>query len=183
MKSNKRNWLILSLILFALIGDASAAYSSYACIFADGNQCSDGSEPTVMCDPDPGGNCHIICAAECGSSTPCISGSCDTCCAAGVCSIYGAGSDERDACMSSCEGTCEVNTEFCGIIIILQSIALGLATLMLTVNGFKWMSADNASGRVDARRGLYYVFIGLLIIIISFALVNYLYVGEISCPI
>jgi len=183
MKFNQKKGLVIFLILFALIGNVSAPFTSYRCVGGDGNDCADGTEPTVMCNTDPGGNCPVICAAECGAKTACMSGSCDTCCDAGICNKYAAGSDEYKACMESCEGTCEVNTQFCGIILILQSIAVGLAVLMLTVNGFKWMVADDAQGRIDAKRGVYYVFIGLAVVIVAFALVNYLYVGEVTCPI
>jgi len=182
MKFNAKKGLVIFLIPFALIVNVSAVFESYKCVAADGNQCTDGSEPTVMCDTGAGGNCPVICAAECGSATGCMSGSCESCCSAGTCNRYGAGTDEFDACMNACVGTCEVNKQFCEIILILQSIAVGIAVLMLTINGFKWMTADDASGRTDAKRGVYYVFIGLALVIIAFALVNYLYIGEVTCP-
>ncbi len=180
MEFNKKKVLVIPLIIFALIWNVSAPFESYQC--AGVNACFDASTPTVMCNTGAGGNCPVICAAECGSMTGCMSGSCNTCCAANTCSIYAAGSNELKACMGSCEGTCEVNKEFCGIILILQSIAAGLAVLMLAINGFKWMVADDSQGRIDAKRGVYYVFIGLAVVIISFALVNYLLIGDITCP-
>lgn len=85
--------------------------------------------------------------------------------------------------MNSCEGTCDVNREFCVIILILESVAAGMAVLMLMVNGLKFITADDASGRTDAKRGVFYVFIGLALVLVAFALVNYLYIGEVVCPI
>lgn len=182
MEPNKGKWLIICFVAFALVGNVNAPFESYKCAAGDGNDCGDGTEPTVMCNTDPGGNCDVICAAQCGFKTACVGGSCSNCCSADICNKYPVASDEYEVCMESCKGTCEVNGEFCGVILILQSIAAGLAVLMLAVNGFKWMTADDAQGRIDARRGVFYIFIGLALVIIAFALVNYLYVGEVSCP-
>ncbi|RLI89975.1 MAG: hypothetical protein DRO62_00390 [Candidatus Altiarchaeales archaeon] len=184
MKFNTKKWLAISMILFA-IGNVSAVFESYVCddgTSSGNNKCGDGRTPTVMCDTGPTGNCPVICAAECGSATGCITEYCKSCCAAGICKKYPDPSDELNACLSSCVGTCEVNAQFCEIILILQSVAVGMAALMLTINGFKWMTADDASGRTDAKRGVYYVFIGLALVIIAFALVNYLYIGKVTCP-
>ncbi|MBN2013747.1 MAG: hypothetical protein JW778_01065 [Candidatus Altiarchaeota archaeon] len=182
MKPNARKAFII-LIAITLIGYADSTFESYKCTAGDGNNCKDGSEPTVMCNTASGGNCPVICAAECGSMTGCIVGDCESCCSAGTCSKYTSGSDEFDACVKSCAGNCAANKEFCEIILILESIAAGLAVLSLMVNGLKWMTADDFQGRDDAKKGVYYVLVGLALVIISFALVNYLYVGEVSCPI
>ena len=182
MRFNARK-LIISLVLFALVGHVNALFEPYKCVAADGNACTDGTEPTVMCNTAfIGGNCPVICAAECGSKTGCIAG-CPSCCSAGTCSGYilPAEKDEFEACTEACEGTCEANKEFCTIILILESIAAGMAVLMLVINGLKWMTADDYQSRDDAKKGIYYVFIGLALVIISSALVNYLYVGTVMC--
>jgi hypothetical protein len=186
MRSNKIKTFLVCLIFFSLLGNVDGVFESYTCedgTLSGDNECQDGNTPTVMCDTGGGGNCPVICAAECGSLTGCMEGDCKNCCKLGICSVYPvpAEEDEYNACIDSCVGTCEVNKQFCGVILILQSIAVGLATLMLVVNGFKWMTADDAQGRIDARRGVYYVFIGLAVVIIAFALVNYLFVGEVTC--
>jgi len=189
MKFNTKKGFVVSLILFALIVNVSAVFESYTCKDSPGppprvDECADGSTPTVMCNTGPTGNCPIICAAECGSATGCITGDCKGCCDAGICNKYDPVTDKDRyyACLNACEGTCEVNKQFCEIILILQSVAVGIAVLMLTINGFKWMVADDAQGRVEARRGVYYVFIGLALVMIAFALVNYLYIDEVVCP-
>ena len=147
MEFKAKGGLVVFLILFALIGNVSATVESYRC--KDGtpsgdNACGDGSTPMVMCNTDPTGNCPIICAAECGSATGCVGGDCENCCSAGICSKYTYDSDEFDACMKSCEGTCEVNELAKGIfrnIALVGAIAMLIlypivSTVISTIAGF-----------------------------------------------
>ncbi len=174
-----RKVVLFAFLILVLLPGANAVYQSYVC--AGGDSCFDGQTPGVMCDPD-GGNCPYICAAKCASLTSCSS-SCMTCCDASSCSMYAAGSTRYNACMDSCQGTCDANEQFCDVINILTGIGAGVAVFMLVLNGLKWMLAEDVSGRQDAKRGMLYIFVGLLIFVVAIQLVNFLMGGNVSCEL
>ena len=152
--------------------------------------CGDGKTPLVWCDPDDCDECMVLCAKECGKMTNCTSDAtrrddrieeCAECCSDITCSIYPEGSYAQYACSEACEGKCEFRSEFCQIIRLLQFLSIGLGVILLSINARRWMMSDNESARDSAKRGIMYVILGMIIIFISLALVNFLYFGEIIC--
>lgn len=167
--------VLFMLLIAAFSVSSNAVFKSYACYCG-------GTMVTVMCDATPlVGNCNYVCASKCGSLTDCVRTDCFDCCDKTTCSGY-VDFKEKEVCSMSCLGTCTANTQFCDIIFILQSIGAGIAVIMLMINGIKWiLLADDPSGRQDARRGIYYVLIGIAIMVTALALVNFILVGRLIC--
>jgi|GEM_PF-1301242 len=46
----------------------------------------------------------------------------------------------------------------------LKQIAVALGWIMMVIMGIKWMTADSASDRADAKKGMLYIVIGLLLV-------------------
>ena len=90
---------------------------------------------------------------------------------------------EKDACMRSCEGTCEANTKFCDVITMLRQMAIIIAAIMIAINGIRWIFSEDMEARKDARRGLIYVVAGLTAIVLAAALVEFLLNDRIVCPL
>jgi len=126
--------------------------------------------------------CPIKCAAECGKLTHCHSldrTQCRTCCSGEKCAGYG--SLELSACIESCTNTCLVNGDFCSMLDILRMLALGAGIILFSINGIRWMIAEDDQGRVEARRGILWVLFGLIVIAVATSLVNYIMIGDLVC--
>jgi hypothetical protein len=67
------------------------------------------------------------------------------------------------------------------VIEMLEYIGLGLAALMFAINGIKMMVSDSPMARADARRGIIYVVIGIIILVLSYAIVSFLLAGDLVC--
>ena len=183
--------LIPDAIFPAGVGTGSALfitdYEEYHCDTGSdpcpGNVIS--TNPNVSCRPTI--DCELKCAGACGDTTLCISDDCANCCDTTTCITgaapkYTAGSDEKKACMEACKGRCEVNTEFCNLIKIIKAIALSIAVFMISISGLKFMIAEDAMGRKEARDGIIYVITGIIIIAIASILVTFVLGGNLGCP-
>jgi|GEM_PF-3582002 len=58
---------------------------------------------------------------------------------------------------------------------IIYAISGGIATVMIILHGFKWMTSDNDQDRMMARTGIIHVLLALMIIMLAAALVNLLF--------
>ena len=58
---------------------------------------------------------------------------------------------------------------------ILYAISAAFGTLLLIFHGFKWMTSDTLDDRNEAKNGVIYTLLGLLIIILALTLVNFFY--------
>lgn len=62
----------------------------------------------------------------------------------------------------------------------LRSVAAALGTLMIAIQGMKWAIAESPQERVEARKGIMYVIIGLLLVSQADQLVEDLYCSNCS---
>jgi type IV secretory pathway VirB2 component (pilin) len=60
------------------------------------------------------------------------------------------------------------------ISVMLTTIGNACGVVMIIYMGLKWMLADDPQGRENARRGIIYIIIGLIILRVASALVYYL---------
>jgi len=168
--------LFLIFLIFFLSGQLVWAYTC-----SGDDSCVGGDTPEVgFCIS--GGDCSIKCAAACGKLTKCWSidqDECDTCCAGEMCVGYGG--FEEVACMNACAGTCITNGHFCNSLNLLRIIAVGIAVVLFSINGVRWMISDNDQTRIEARGGMLWVFFGLTVIMVATALVNYILMGDLVC--
>jgi len=157
------------------------AYGDFICMGSH-YKCPSGDEPEVKCSTTR--DCKYQCAAECGKRTTCV-GDCENCCKSpancGKVSPYPYEKYELDVCMEACMGICRANEELCKIIYILGGIAVAVSVFLIMVHGIKWMTSDDFEGRQDAKRGIAYVFMGLVIVMIATALANYFFIGSLVC--
>jgi len=58
---------------------------------------------------------------------------------------------------------------------ILYAISAAFGTLLLIFHGFKWMTSDTLDDRNEAKKGIIYTLLGLSIIVIALALVDFFY--------
>ncbi|ODS42050.1 MAG: hypothetical protein MSIBF_01505 [Candidatus Altiarchaeales archaeon IMC4] len=79
------------------------------------------------------------------------------------------------SCINKCEAECNVASTISYVIKILYAVAAGIAALMITFHGFRWLTADSPEARADAKRGIAFVILGLIVIAIAFTLVEVLY--------
>ena len=71
-----------------------------------------------------------------------------------------------------------VNTFLCQIVLILWSITAGIATLVITLAGIKWMgSEDDLAARREAKITIIHAIIGLIIVLIALTIVNWVFAG------
>jgi len=75
----------------------------------------------------------------------------------------------------------------CKIIVLLQEIVAGIATLIIVYAGIKWMGSGvtDPVARHEAADMIKAVFVGLVIIIVALQFINYMFgneLGTISCP-
>jgi len=64
---------------------------------------------------------------------------------------------------------------------ILRMLALGAGIILFSINGIRWMIAEDDQGRVEARRGILWVLFGLIVIAVATSLVNYIMIGDLVC--
>ncbi|HEX55454.1 MAG TPA: hypothetical protein ENF49_04935 [Candidatus Altiarchaeales archaeon] len=58
---------------------------------------------------------------------------------------------------------------------LIYGISTAFATLLLIFHGFKFITASTTEDKREARNGLIYTLLGLFIIALALALVNFLY--------
>lgn len=160
------------------------SYCTYDYFMCMGNyyKCANGDEPEVRCSTTR--DCRYQCAAECGKRTTCMN-NCEACCNSAIaCSRTNPipyGDDEREVCNDACMGICRANEELCNIIRIAQGVAVASAILLIMVQGMKWMVSDDLEGRQDAKSGIGYVFLGLVLALLSTLLASYFFSGSLIC--
>lgn len=59
--------------------------------------------------------------------------------------------------------------------ILLYGIAAGIAALLIAIHGLRWKTATSPEDRREAKRGIWNVIIGLLVVIIAVSLVELIY--------
>jgi len=136
--------------------------------------CTDGATPNVSCGSVP--ECKVRCAEACGRRTEC-GDECEDCCKREMCSKANYSREEVEACTSTCEGTCKMRKSVCDIESILTNLAIWIAVAMFTFNAFQLLVSADPEGRDKAKKGIFYVLIGLILFFVTVSLVNYLYGG------
>lgn len=61
------------------------------------------------------------------------------------------------------------------VVSIVYGVSAAVAVVMLVLHTLKWMTADDEQGRMDAKTGIIYVVVALLILMLAGALVSMLY--------
>jgi len=143
--------------------------------------CANGDTPEVRCSTTK--NCKYQCAAKCGRKTTCTR-DCESCCRSITCNKgvpFTYEPDNLAVCMDACMGLCRTHEELCNIIYILGGIAVAVSVFLIMVHGVRWMTADDFEGRQDAKRGIVYVFIGLILVMVAATLASYFFTGSLVC--
>jgi hypothetical protein len=193
---------ICALLIMASI--AAASYLEVGCGDC-GFTCPAGPTPSVWCRHDDSSgtpvpvcsDCRLQCAKACGEATTCIETGaaavpCTDCCNTQTCAGYGSYSElacfipigaqaEACACQNACIGTCNFNTSFCNMVMLIVIVAGIMATIMLVLLAIKWIISDDPQGRTDARRGIWYVVVGIIIIVSAAALVGAILNANVPC--
>ncbi len=128
---------------------------------------ADGRTDTQECIDAGYPGCEFHC---CGIST-CkgVSGLCDTSCSRDLGGF---------ACCLSPPPQKQVNTFLCNIVLVLWGITAGIATLVITLAGIKWMgSEDDLAARREAKITIVHAIIGLIIVLIALTIVNWIFAG------
>ncbi len=74
-----------------------------------------------------------------------------------------------------CNTAAAENPELADLAAGLTTVAAALGTLMIAVQGLRWITSETPQDRADAKKGLTYILIGLLIVAITACLVEGLY--------
>ncbi|MBN2013748.1 MAG: TrbC/VirB2 family protein [Candidatus Altiarchaeota archaeon] len=160
---------------------AACVYDDFICMGLH-YKCSNGAEPEVKCSNTV--DCKYQCASKCGREATC-STDCENCCNSPLwcnkVSMYAYGNEEKKVCMENCMGVCRANEELCNVLYIIYGVAAGISILLIMFHGMKWMLSDDIEGRQDAKRGIAYVFVGLILIITAASLANYFFTGSFTC--
>ncbi len=161
--------------------NSRCSYTEFVCA-GPHYRCANGKEPTVICSTTT--DCKYMCAAECGRAAACTS-DCETCCESGLACgrmfPIPYGKEDRDVCMDACMGVCKANEQLCKVILIIQGILIASAVFVITLQGIKWMVSEDFEGRLDAKNGIVYVFIGLVLTLLSTSLASYFFTGSLVC--
>ncbi|HHQ44968.1 MAG TPA: hypothetical protein ENN13_02400 [Candidatus Altiarchaeales archaeon] len=64
----------------------------------------------------------------------------------------------------------------------LLEMAAALATLLFAIMGLRWIAADSAQEREEAKKGMIYIVTGLLIVVSAHAIVRQLYCTPLGIP-
>lgn len=76
-----------------------------------------------------------------------------------------------------CQGDCELRRSANSIENIIYGTAAGLAVLLLAINGIQMMTAEDALARSNAKKGMAYVALSLLIILIAIKFIEYVWIS------
>ena len=71
----------------------------------------------------------------------------------------------------------------CKILLLIQSIAAGIATVMIILAGYQWIASagfEDPRRRTEAKERIVHVFIGLVFIMVATQLINYLFGGSLG---
>lgn len=72
-----------------------------------------------------------------------------------------------------------VPTELTDLIVGLQTVAGALGALMIAIEGVRWIIADNPTERSEAKKGIIYVIVGLIVVLAAVGIVDALYCANI----
>jgi hypothetical protein len=78
-------------------------------------------------------------------------------------------------CACSCISWATFEETVGGVNSLLYGIATGIALLLITVQAVKWKTSENSKDRDEAKKGMFNVILGLIIIIIAATLVSLLF--------
>jgi hypothetical protein len=170
--------------------------------------CGSGASPTIWCSYDDFNSrfitddCAPKCAKGCGQLNSChtvAAQTCEQCCGTNSPQSrcdgkgYGAyswgacffptslGGKEACSCQQSCIGTCEVNKDFCDVINLLKIVVGIAAAIIIAIHGVMWIKSEDAHGRDDARRGIWYVIVGVIVIAMAGTIVAFLLGKSLVC--
>ncbi len=82
----------------------------------------------------------------------------------------------RQMCLQ-CQGDCELRRSVNSIENIIYGTAAGLAVLLLAINAIQIMTAEDALARSNAKKGIAYVALSLLIILIAVKFIEYVWIS------
>ena len=126
--------------------------------------------------------CAKACGGMCGGYADYekdLKKDCDNCDT--YCSDQGFTGDVHTACINACESICGLNETIYGITEIIYYIAGIIAAIMFVIYGYKLITSTTPEERDDAKRGIIYVILALILIAIAGSLVNLL-IGNIAHP-
>ncbi len=147
--------VVFGVLLIVLMVCGTGAAQSYC-------RCPDGTTVSVSGE-------KADCGGVCGGYTDC-SGDCETCCS-GFCSSFTDPSKER--CMNSCTGKCALN----GVIGMVLNVAGVVAAMILVICGYMLMTSANPEDRENAKKGIMYVILALVVVAIAEPLSDLLFEG------
>ncbi len=75
----------------------------------------------------------------------------------------------------SCLGWASFEESVGGVNNILYGIAAGIAVLVITLHVVRWKTAENPTDREEAKKGIFNVILGIIVIIVAAIAVNMLF--------
>jgi hypothetical protein len=76
-----------------------------------------------------------------------------------------------------CQGDCELNRSVTGIENVIYGTAAGLAVLLLVINAVRLMTAEDSLTRSNAKKGIAYVVLSLILILIAVKFIEYVWIS------
>jgi len=116
-------------------------------------------------------DCYKACGGIVGSYSD-KDRNCDTECENWCNDIVILGVTDKRGCVESCKSSCKIKESINNIKAIILYIALILAGIMFLVFAYKFITSANPEDRNEAKKGLLYVILALLIIGIADPLIN-----------
>jgi len=181
MNSHKIPRGITPLIILPLLIALSLPVSAVHC------EC-DCYNDTLQADGATQESCYRQCGIACGSLTW-VSADCVVSCnsATGYCNptdvtATALGGRVREGCRGSCEKTCEILAMEGTATDTLRTIALVVAAVVLAICGLKFLLSEDPSSRDEGKKCVMYVIVALIVVGISFHLVELFYGPEVEIP-
>ena len=140
--------------------------------------CNDCQNLTCNADGTWQWSCPTKAGAECSSNTECWA-------TTKWCNLETCNCEEPPPTLAS---KWRIEDVACKIIVLLQKIVAGIATLIIVYAGIKWMGSGvtDPAARQEAADMIKAVFVGLVIIIVALQFINYMFgneLGTVSCPV
>ncbi|HDH41311.1 MAG TPA: hypothetical protein ENG12_02755 [Candidatus Altiarchaeales archaeon] len=140
--------------------------------------CNDCQNLTCNADGTWQWSCPTKAGAECSSNTECWA-------TTKWCNLETCNCEEPPPTLAS---KWRIEDVACRIIVLLQEIVAGIATLIIVYAGIKWMGSGvtDPVARQEAADMIKAVFVGLVIIIVALQFINYMFgneLGTVSCPV
>jgi len=99
----------------------------------------------------------------------------------GIVDLVDIKADVLASCKKACESKCGLNETIHSIVSIIYYIAGIIAAIMLVINGYKFITSTTPEDRDDAKKGVVYIILALIIITIAGSLVDLL-MGGVALP-